>query len=242
MIQWLEHSGDFPPVEQALARPNGLLAAGGDLSPERLLRAYRLGIFPWFSAGEPILWWSPDPRMVLVPGELKIARSMAKTLRKANFEIRVDSAFEQVVRACSEPRPRQTGTWITDAMQAAYTRLHRLGVAHSIETWHGDELVGGLYGVALGRAFFGESMFSRATDASKIALVHLARQLQSWGFGLIDCQMHTPLLASFGAREVAREQFTRRVAELVKYPDVPLPWVLDRFNDPHAAAVGSKRG
>ncbi len=168
-------------MEQALARPNGLLAAGGDLSPERLLRAYRLGIFPWFSAGEPILWWSPDPRTVLVPGELKIARSMAKTLRKANFEIRADSAFEQVVRACSEPRPRQTGTWITHAMQAAYTRLHRLGVAHSIETWHGDELVGGLYGVALGRAFFGESMFSRATDASKIALVHLARQLQSLG-------------------------------------------------------------
>jgi leucyl/phenylalanyl-tRNA--protein transferase len=241
LIHWLEHSGDFPPVEQALSRPNGLLAAGGDLSPERLLRAYQLGIFPWFSAGEPILWWSPDPRMVLVPGELKIARSLAKTLRKANFEIRVDSAFEHVVQACSEPRPRQTGTWITDAMQAAYTRLHRLGVAHSIETWRGDELVGGLYGVALGRAFFGESMFSRATDASKIALVHLARQLQNWEFGLIDCQMHTPLLASFGAREVAREQFTRRVAELVKYPDVPVPWVLDRFNDPHAAAVASKR-
>ena len=242
MIHWLEPNGDFPPVEQALTHPNGLLAAGGDLSPERLLRAYRLGIFPWFSAGEPILWWSPDPRMVLVPGELRIARSLAKTLRKTDFEVRADSAFEQVIQACSEPRPRQAGTWITHAMQAAYTRLHRLGVAHSIETWHGTELVGGLYGVALGRVFFGESMFSRATDGSKIALVQLGRQLQAWGFGLIDCQMHTPLLASFGAREVAREQFTRRVAELVKYADVPAPWVLDRFNDPHAAAGAYRRG
>jgi leucyl/phenylalanyl-tRNA--protein transferase len=241
LIHWLEPSGDFPPVEQALERPNGLLAAGGDLSPERLLRAYRLGIFPWFSAGEPILWWSPDPRMVLVPSELKIARSMAKTLRKAAFEVRADSAFERVIQACSEPRPRQRGTWITDAMQAAYTRLHRLGVAHSIETWRGDELVGGLYGVALGRAFFGESMFSRATDASKIALVHLVQQLNTWGFGLIDCQMHTPLLASFGAREIARPQFTRRVAELVNYPDVPAPWVLEGFTVPHAAAVATKR-
>ncbi len=241
MIHWLEPSGDFPPVEQALKRPNGLLAAGGDLSPERLLRAYRLGIFPWFSAGEPILWWSPDPRMVLVPSELKIARSMAKTLRRADFEVRADSAFEQVIQACSEPRPRQQGTWITDAMQAAYTRLHRLGVAHSVETWRGDELVGGLYGVALGRAFFGESMFSRATDASKIALVHLVHQLNTWQFGLIDCQMHTPLLASFGAREIPRAQFTRRVAELVNYPHVPAPWVLEGFTDARAAAVATKR-
>ncbi len=241
MIHWLEPSGDFPPVEQALKRPNGLLAAGGDLSPERLLRAYRLGIFPWFSGGEPILWWSPDPRMVLVPSELKIARSMAKTLRKADFRVRADSAFEQVIRACSEPRPRQQGTWITDAMQAAYTRLHRLGVAHSVETWRGDELVGGLYGVALGRAFFGESMFSRATDASKVALVHLAHQLNTWQFGLIDCQMHTPLLASFGAREIPRAQFTRQVAELVNYADVPAPWVLEGFTDVRAAAVATKR-
>jgi len=242
LIHWLQSSGDFPPVEQALQHPNGLLAAGGDLSPERLLRAYRLGIFPWFSADEPILWWSPDPRVVLFPGELKIARSMAKTLRKADFEVRADGAFEQVIQHCSEPRSRQTGTWITAAMQAAYTRLHRLGVAHSVETWHGDELVGGLYGVALGRVFFGESMFSRATDASKIALVHLVRQLQAWGFELIDCQMHTPLLASFGAREIPRAQFTRRVAELVKYSDVPAPWVLDRLNDPHATTVVSRRG
>jgi leucyl/phenylalanyl-tRNA--protein transferase len=242
LIHWLQPSGDFPHVEQALQRPNGLLAAGGDLSPERLLRAYRLGIFPWFSAGEPILWWSPDPRVVLFPGDLRIARSMAKSLRKADFEVRADSAFEQVIQACSEPRARQTGTWITAEMQTAYTRLHRLGVAHSIETWRGDELVGGLYGVALGRVFFGESMFSRITDASKIALVHLVRQLQAWGFELIDCQMHTPLLASFGARGIPRAQFTRRVAELVKYSNVSVPWVLDRFDDPHAAKVASKRG
>lgn len=226
MIHWLEPDGDFPPVEQALERPNGLLAAGGDLSPERLLRAYRLGIFPWFSAGEPILWWTPDPRVVLIPSELQIARSLAKTLRKADVQVRADTAFERVIEACSEPRARQQSTWITDAMKAAYTRLHRLGVAHSVETWRGDELIGGLYGVALGRAFFGESMFSRATDASKIALVHLVRKLQSWEFGLIDCQMHTPLLASFGARAIARAQFTRRLAELVNYPNVPAPWLL----------------
>jgi leucyl/phenylalanyl-tRNA---protein transferase len=226
LIRWLEPNGDFPPVEHALTRPNGLLAAGGDLSPERLLHAYRLGIFPWFSAGEPILWWSPDPRVVLVPSELKIARSLAKTLRKAEFQVRADTAFERVIEACSEPRARQQSTWITDAMKAAYTRLHRLGVAHSVETWRGDELIGGLYGVALGHAFFGESMFSRATDASKIALVHLVRKLQTWDFGLIDCQMHTPLLASFGAREIARARFTRQLAELVNYPDVPAPWLL----------------
>jgi leucyl/phenylalanyl-tRNA--protein transferase len=226
LIHWLEPDGDFPPVERALRRPNGLLAAGGDLSPERLLRAYRLGIFPWFSAGEPILWWSPDPRMALFPDELKIARSLAKTLRKRDFEVRVDSAFEQVILACSEPRPHQPGTWITREMQAAYARLHRLGVAHSVETWRGGELIGGLYGVALGRMFYGESMFSRADNASKIALVHLVRQLQRWQFGLIDCQMNTPLLSSFGAREIRRVEFTRRMAELVNYPDVPAPWSL----------------
>jgi len=242
LIPWLEASGDFPPVEQALERPNGLLAAGGDLSPERLLHAYRLGIFPWFSAGQPILWWSPDPRMVLIPSDLKIARSMAKTLRKANYEVSADRAFERVIQACSEPRPQQHGTWITAAMRAAYTRLHRLGVAHSVETWRGGELIGGLYGVAMGRVFFGESMFSRATDASKIALVYLARQLNAWQFRLIDCQMRTPLLASFGAREIPRTQFTRQVAELVNYPNVPAPWVLGGFADPHTATVATTRG
>jgi len=234
LIPWLEDSDDFPPVDQALRRPDGLLAAGGDLSPERLLRAYRRGIFPWFGEGEPILWWSPDPRTVLIPAELKIGRSLAKTLRKGAFEVRADTAFEQVIEACSAPRQGQQGTWITGAMKAAYTRLHHLGVAHSVETWCDSELAGGLYGVALGRVFFGESMFSRASDASKIALVHLVHQLQRWEFQLIDCQMRTPLLAAFGARDMARGQFTRQVAELVNYPDVRAPWVIERLIDRRA--------
>ena len=226
MIHWLDDDEDFPAVDRALRRPNGLLAAGADLSPERLLHAYRLGIFPWFSAGEPILWWSPDPRMVLFPHELKIGRSLAKSLRKGDYQVRADTAFEAVMQACSEPRPGQRGTWITDQMKAAYTRLHGLGVAHCIETWRDGELIGGLYGVALGRMFYGESMFSRASDTSKIAFVHLLRQLQKWNFGLVDCQMNTPLLASFGAREIPRRQFTRQVAELVNYPGVSGPWKL----------------
>jgi len=234
LIPWLEDGDDFPPVDQALRRPDGLLAAGGDLSPERLLRAYRRGIFPWFGEGEPILWWSPDPRTVLIPAELKIGRSLAKTLRKGAFEVRADTAFEQVIEACSAPRQGQQGTWITGAMKAAYTRLHHLGVAHSVETWCDSELAGGLYGVALGRVFFGESMFSRASDASKIALVHLVRQLQRWEFELIDCQMRTPLLSAFGARDMARGQFTRQVAELVNYPDVWAPWVIERLIDRRA--------
>ena len=226
MIHWLEPDGDFPPLRQALRNPNGLLAAGGDLSPDRLLRAYRLGIFPWFNRGEPILWWSPDPRMVLFPDELRISRSLRKTLRKGGFEARADSAFEQVIDACGQPRAGQRGTWITSEMKLAYSRLHRLGTAHSVETWRGGELVGGLYGVAIGRVFYGESMFSRVDDASKVALVHLTWQLSEWGFGLIDCQMNTPLLAGFGAREIARAEFTRRLAELVNYPDVRSPWRL----------------
>jgi leucyl/phenylalanyl-tRNA--protein transferase len=228
LIPWLDDSGAFPAVERALHRPNGLLAAGGDLSSERLLRAYRLGIFPWYSEGEPILWWSPDPRMVLFPSEFKIARSLAKTLRKPGYETRADTAFEEVINACSEPRPRQRGTWITAQMKQAYIRLHELGVAHCVETWLDAELVGGLYGIALGRVFFGESMFSRASDASKIALVALVQQLRQWQFGLIDCQMNTPLLASFGAREIPRSQFTGLVAELVNYAHVPAPWTIAR--------------
>jgi leucyl/phenylalanyl-tRNA---protein transferase len=226
LIPWLERNTDFPPVEQALRRPNGLLAAGGDLSPERLTRAYRRGIFPWYSAGEPILWWSPDPRMVLFPGEFKISRSLAKTLRKGTFTITADTAFDQVIEGCSQPREGQPGTWITPQMQQAYCLLHRQGHAHSVETWQDDRLVGGLYGVAIGRVFFGESMFSRVSEASKVALAHLVPQLERWEFGLIDCQMRTPLLASFGAREVARSQFARQLAELVNYPDIPAPWQL----------------
>jgi leucyl/phenylalanyl-tRNA--protein transferase len=226
LIPWLDDSGAFPAVDTALRRPNGLLAAGGDLSPERLLRAYRLGIFPWYSEGEPIMWWSPDPRMVLFPEELKVARSLSKIMRKPGYEIRADSAFAEVIDACSEPRPRQRGTWITRQMKQAYCRLHHLGVAHCVETWRDGELIGGLYGIALGRIFFGESMFSRASDAAKLALVALVRQLRDWQFGLIDCQMNTPLLASFGAREIPRSRFTDLVAELVNYADVPAPWTM----------------
>lgn len=214
----------FPPVETALAEPNGLLAMGGDLSLERLLEAYRHGIFPWFNPGEPILWWSPDPRMVLVPGEVRITRSLAKRMRNGGFEVRVDTAFVEVMRACAAPRPGAGGTWISPAMIAAYTRLHAAGYAHSVETWRDGRLVGGLYGVAIGRMFYGESMFSREPDASKVALVHLARQLERWGFGLIDCQMETAHLASLGARTLPRAAFTARLAELVNLPHQPGPW------------------
>lgn len=224
MITWLTDDLEFPPLSKALRRPNGLLAAGGDLSVERLLAAYRRGIFPWYSDGEPILWWSPDPRMVLFPDELRVGRSLRKTLRKAPFEVRADSSFREVIAKCSEPRADQPGTWITAEMQQAYGLLHRMGIAHSVESWRDGELVGGLYGVALGKVFFGESMFSRVTDASKVAFVHLVSQLIDWGFGLIDCQMRTPLLASFGAREIARAEFTSRLAELVHYPSRSGPW------------------
>ena len=207
----------FPPVAQALQQPNGLLAVGGDLSPQRLLTAYRRGIFPWFGPGDPILWWSPDPRMVLFPPEFRISHSLRKTLRRHAYELRTDTAFEQVMRACAAPRDREGGgTWIVEEMIAAYCELHRLGHAHSVEVWRDDQLAGGLYGVALGAMFYGESMFSRKPDGSKIALAHLAAQWQRWyENGLIDCQMHTPHLASLGAREVPRTEFVARVQELV---------------------------
>lgn len=217
----------FPPVETALAEPNGLLAMGGDLSPARLLDAYRHGIFPWFNPGEPILWWSPDPRMALVPGDVRVSRSLAKRLRNAGFELRLDTAFAQVMRACAAPRAGASGTWISPAMIAAYSRLFDAGYAHSVETWRDDRLVGGLYGVAIGRMFYGESMFSREPDASKVALVRLARQLERWGFGLIDCQMETAHLASMGARTLSRTEFTTRLAELVNLPHLPGPWHFD---------------
>ena len=211
MIPWLQRGDAFPPVETALAEPNGLLAAGADLSVPRLLAAYRRGIFPWFNPGEPILWWSPDPRMVLLPAEFKCARSLKKRLKRADYEVRVDTAFTQVMQACGEPRNGQRGTWINRDMVAAYAALHEAGYAHSFETWMageaGPELVGGLYGVALGRAFFGESMFSRRTDTSKIALAHLVVELAARGFEIIDCQMSTSHLASLGAREIPRREF-----------------------------------
>ncbi|HXR58550.1 MAG TPA: leucyl/phenylalanyl-tRNA--protein transferase [Burkholderiales bacterium] len=224
MLTWLERADAFPPVEQALKDPNGLLCAGGDLSPARLLEAYRRGIFPWYSGDEPILWWSPDPRMVLFCDELKVARSLAKSVRNKGFEVRLDSAFSRVVKACAEPRKGEGGTWLSPGMQAAYTALHRLGHAHSVEAWQGGRLVGGLYGVALGRMFYGESMFSRVTDASKVALVHLVGELRARGFPLIDCQQNTPLLASLGAREIPRRQFLRRIAALVNYPEPMGKW------------------
>ena len=229
MIPWLDRNQPFPPLSRALLEPNGLLAAGGELSAERLIDAYRNGIFPWYSADQPLLWWSPDPRMVLIPAELKISRSLGKRLRnagKGDFEIRVDTLFETVMRACAAPRGGQSGTWITSDMIAAYSALHQGGIAHSVETWIDGELMGGLYGVALGRMFYGESMFTRATDASKIALAHLARQLQRWGFGLIDCQMQTSHLASLGAREIPRAEFVHQLKVLVNC-EPPHSWQFD---------------
>lgn len=216
MIPWLHRNTPFPPVEQALTYPNGLLAAGADLSPERLLDAYRHGIFPWFSEGEPILWWSPTPRMVLIPAEFKLSKSLRKTLRNGHHHVRFDTAFEQVMRACAEPRAGQNGTWITKEMIDAYCELHRRGYAHSVETWLDGELIGGLYGMAIGRMFYGESMFSRRPDASKIALARLCAHLQTQGCELIDCQMNTPHLASLGAREISRQDFMQQIRELTQ--------------------------
>jgi leucyl/phenylalanyl-tRNA--protein transferase len=231
MIPWLGPDDPFPPLASALQHPDGLLAAGADLSPQRLLAAYRQGIFPWYAEGEPILWWSPDPRMVLIPAELKVSRSLAKTLRKRQHEIRFDSAFEAVMQGCAlrgayhaAPGAGESGTWITADMRAAYQRLHQLGYAHSVETWIEGELAGGLYGVAIGRMFYGESMFTRRRDASKIAMVHLVRRLQRQGCGMIDCQMHTRHLASLGARAIPRKEFSLRLLELVDYAATPVNW------------------
>ena len=200
----------------ALTEPNGLLAAGGDLSPARLLAGYRQGIFPWYSPGEPILWWSPDPRMVLAPSALNIRRSLAKTLRNQPYRVTLDTVFDQVTAACAEtPRAGQNGTWITAEMRQAYSRLHQLGHAHSVEVWIDGALASGLYGVALGDVFFGESMFSRRRDGSKIALAHLCAWLDRCGFQLIDCQMHTDHLASLGAHPIPRAQFRAYLDELI---------------------------
>lgn len=227
MTERLQNATFFPPVDTALADPNGLLAMGGDLTVERLLDAYRHGIFPWFNPGEPILWWCPDPRMVLVPGEVRVTRSLSRRIRNGGFELRVDSAFADVMRACAAPREDAGGTWISPVMIAAYSRLFEAGYAHSVETWRDGQLVGGLYGVAIGRMFYGESMFSREADASKVALVRLAQQLQRWDFGLIDCQMETPHLASMGARTMPRTAFTARLKELVNLPHRSGPWTFD---------------
>ncbi|KPK32440.1 MAG: leucyl/phenylalanyl-tRNA--protein transferase [Betaproteobacteria bacterium SG8_40] len=227
MISWLRPGDAFPPLARALRQPNGLLAAGGDLTVQTLLRAYRQGIFPWFGDGDPVLWWSPDPRMVLFPDELHVSRSLRKALRAAPYRVTADRAFAQVIMACREPRGAESGTWITEEMCAAYIEMHRAGHAHSIETWIEGELAGGLYGVAIGRAFFGESMFTRVSNASKIAFVALVQHLRDRGFGMIDCQMRTQHLATFGAREIPRTEFAQKLGELVDYDPLPAPWVIE---------------
>jgi len=250
----------FPPVD--LASPEGLLAVGGDLRAERLLSAYRHGIFPWYSKGQPILWWSPDPRTVLFPSELKVSRSLRKTLRSDKFTVTLDTHFREVMQACAAPRTQHPdgGTWITHEMLEAYCLLHEQGYAHSVEVWRRTgtnerrerhdsrdgggraapgaaaedvesglegNLVGGLYGVALGGIFFGESMFSRASDASKVALVQLVRQIEAWGFSIVDCQMPTAHLFSLGAREIRRKEFMQRLDTALKLPHRPGPWRFD---------------
>ncbi|KAF0813019.1 Leucyl/phenylalanyl-tRNA--protein transferase [Andreprevotia sp. IGB-42] len=224
MIAWLEGGAPFPPLAHALVEPNGLLAAGADLGPARLLAAYRQGIFPWYMPGEPILWWSPDPRMVLVPGDIHVPRSLAKVIRHRHYTVTFDTAFAPVMRGCAGQRNGESATWISDDILAGYTRLHRLGYAHSAECWMDGQLVGGLYGVAIGKMFYGESMFARAPDASKIAFVHLVRWLAEQGFGLIDCQMHTAHLARFGAHEIPRADFIARLEKLIAEPQLAGPW------------------
>ena len=224
MIPWLEGDAPFPPVTTAKKSPNGLLCAGADLSPDRLVDAYSHGIFPWFSEGDPILWWSPDPRMVLLPGEFKVSRSLRKTVARETFDVRVDSAFRRVMRECAVPRDGHAGTWIVPEMIDAYVRLHERGFAHSVESWLDGELVGGLYGVQMGEAFFGESMFARATDASKVALVHLVERLHAQGCRVIDCQQNTRHLASLGAREISRKAFVQLLGESIQYPPSGQRW------------------
>lgn len=208
----------FPDLELAWTHPNGLLCVGGDLAPERLLIAYRRGIFPWYSEDVPLLWYSPDPREVLYPEQLRVPRTMRSTLRKGTYEITMDRCFRRVMEECAKPRPDQDGTWITRALLKGYCALHELGHAHSIESWCEGELVGGLYGVAIGQVFFGESMFARRDDASKVAFVHAVRQLQRWGYRLVDCQVHTPHLDRFGSLPLAREEY---VARLKTWCDAP---------------------
>jgi len=216
----------FPPPQ--LADPSGLLAVGGDLNPERLLLAYTLGIFPWYDEEQPILWHSPDPRLVLLPGDLCVSRSLRRLLRRGGFEVRLDTAFPQVIRSCAEtPRRDSPGTWITDDMAAAYCRLFDLGFAHSAEAWQDGELVGGLYGVSLGGCFFGESMFTRRSGASKVAFATLVQQLERWGFDLIDCQVHTDHLARFGARPWSREHFLKALAESLARPTRRGRWTFE---------------
>ncbi|TAM10224.1 MAG: leucyl/phenylalanyl-tRNA--protein transferase [Nevskiaceae bacterium] len=229
-LNWLDPRDPdqpFPPAHLAMRDPNGLLAIGGDLSAERLIRAYSQGIFPWFNPDEPILWWCPDPRAVLVPRECHVSHSLAKRLRQGRFAVTFDHAFRRVMAYCAAPRAGSRGTWLSPAMQDAYAALHARGTAHSVEVWVQGELAGGLYGVALGRAFFGESMFSMAPDMSKIALVMLARQLDAWGFALIDCQIASRHLESLGARAIPRRGFLAQLRAARQAPPRNGPWRFD---------------
>lgn len=234
-LNWLDPRDPdqpFPPAHLAMRDPNGLLAIGGDLSPQRLVRAYSQGIFPWFNPDEPILWWSPDPRAVLVPAACHVSHSLAKRLRQARFAVTLDRAFLRVTAQCAAPRPGSRGTWLSPLMQRAYAALHARGIAHSVEVWVHGELVGGLYGVALGRVFFGESMFSTAADTSKIALVMLARQLDAWGFGLIDCQIASPHLHRLGACTIPRRSFLAQLRVARQQPAPVGRWHFD-IDVPH---------
>ena len=221
----------FPNVEQALTEPDGLLAVGGDLSPERLLEAYRRGIFPWYSEDQPVLWWSPNPRSVLFPEKLKISRSLNKVIKKQRFTVTLDTAFRDVITLCSQPRKDDAGTWITPDMIEAYCTLFEQGHAHSVESWHEGELVGGLYGIAIGKVFFGESMFSKKTDASKVAFVKLVQQLNTWGFELIDCQIRSEHLDSLGAENIPRRRFIDLLNQLCISSSKDSPWKFDNTHE-----------
>ncbi len=214
---WLDQGcppDSFPPLESALSEPDGLLAAGADLTPERMLYAYRHGIFPWYDDGQPVLWWSPDPRTVIEPDKLHVSRSLARRLRRCGWTWTVSRRFSDVVEACAEPRKGQAGTWITNDMKAAYQLLHKADFARSIEIWEHDELIGGIYGLCIDRVFFGESMFSRATDASKAAIVALCHEMHATGMPLLDCQVHSSHLATLGAKSMARSEFSALLRQI----------------------------
>jgi leucyl/phenylalanyl-tRNA--protein transferase len=223
-IPYQSRSYNFPPINHALEHPDGLLAVGGDLSMERLLVAYRQGIFPWYSDDQPILWWSPSQRMVLFPEYLKVSRSLRQTIRRNKFTVTMDTCFRAVMKKCAEHTDKRPSTWITKDMLEAYCHLHENGFAHSVEIWYEEQLVGGLYGLALGKVFFGESMFSRVTDASKVALVRLVRQLEHWGYELIDCEVYNNHLASLGAMEIPRRDFRILLDRLCEMPGHSGPW------------------
>ncbi|WP_250658282.1 leucyl/phenylalanyl-tRNA--protein transferase [Alkalimarinus coralli] len=226
-IPWLTSSLEFPDPSTALTDPDGLLAAGGDLSPSRIIKAYKKGIFPWFSDDQPILWWSPNPRCVIFPKKVHISRSLRKKLNKQSFTVTFDKDFPAVIQCCSDSRSEEAGTWITEDMLEAYIALHQRGVAHSVEVWQEGQLIGGLYGLSIGRCFFGESMFSYATDASKIAFVYLCKQLDSWGYSIIDCQVQNPHLLTLGAETIQRTEFQTILDNNVNAHPAQHKWAFD---------------